>query len=172
MANERPEFHISWTHVRDSVQSVVKFYAKNKPKSIISVGRGGMIPASMVGYYLKIKDIKLLPISRYHSESQQGESISETIQFVDKSYEYWPEYCHNDAQKDTLIIDDIFDEGNTLFQVKHLFPLASFVTLFCFSSHFKTIPKDLETYGITIEPIENKKPWVVFPWYEDWKDQP
>jgi len=115
---------------------------------IVGVGRGGLIPATMLAYKLKKKVISF-GISTYN----------DTIQ-TDKYVIYQPIIIPTAPSK-ILVVDDICDTGNTFNIIKELYKKQDHI-VFEFASLFV---KDssahlVDYYGLSV----SDGVWLDFPW--------
>lgn len=118
---------------------------------IVGVGRGGLIPATMLAYKLK-KTVRAVGIKTYDNMSQTGDYI--LYQDID--------IPKDASDKKILVVDDICDTGNTFKILKELYRdkykdiNVEFASLFTKdkSSHL------VDYYGLSVADSI----WLDFPW--------
>ncbi len=125
----------------EEIESLVKEIAVQVKKSgiryscILAIARGGIIPARLLSRELSIDAIQLVPV-------RNKTVISAEMPVLDASKRY-------------LVIDDIYDTGDTFHKVAHA--LSGFNCDYCFCmSRYKS-------QGITAKVLDHSK-WIVFPW--------
>lgn len=101
-----------------------------------------MVPATVLSYNLEIP-MKMLNISSFENGSRK--TITDNTDKVTK------EFIKNHK---VLVVDDIYDTGQTVQYVKEIYPTTHCVTLF----------------DKRYEDPENKF-WYVFPWDKDFKQK-
>lgn len=120
---------ISWEQINASVSSIIEQMdiMNYKPNKVCGVTRGGLVAGVMLSHYF----------------GASFEAISPDHVLL------------ND--KDVLIVDDIYDTGKTMDQLRRLNPRAQFATLY-----FSDLRPDdsIEFYGFSY----NGNEWLVFPW--------
>jgi hypoxanthine phosphoribosyltransferase len=141
--------HPSWTQVEKGAAFLsikVSQDTNYKPKAIIGLARGGLVPAVIMSHLLQVK---MFPVS-YSSKKGNGEY---------KEYEnVLPEFP---ITWDILIVDDICDSGYTMKEVDKFYRLNGNVVRTAALYHkegavitpdyiWQTIPKDAN--------------WIEFPW--------
>ena len=130
---------------------------------IIAIARGGLIPAQYISYILGIRNMHVI-----NSRSYEGEDKTDTIEI---SGLLMADY---ENAKKIIIIDDIYDTGDTLNQVLFLMNEASkhftdreieFIPGVLYTQKKKKFMKNTGIfYSKKIKKINGVKPWVVFPW--------
>ena len=118
---------------------------------IIGIGRGGLIPATMLGYKLN-KKVLTFGVNTYNDQVKEDNFVI---------YQQ-PEILKSKSRY--LVVDDICDSGNTFSIFKKLYdhntsiPQHSFEYASLFvkdkSSHM------VDYYGFSVP----EKTWLVFPW--------
>ena len=116
---------------------------------IIGVGRGGLIPATMLAYKLK-KTVRAIGIKTYDNMSQADDFV--LYQSVDIS---------KDKQTKVLVVDDICDTGNTFKIIKKMFNEHTHLDLEFASLFTKDKSSHLvDHYGLSV----SDGMWLDFPW--------
>jgi uncharacterized protein len=118
---------------------------------IIGVGRGGLIPATLIAYYLDKRIINF------------GISTYDNTFHLDKHEIY--QDIKIDTDKRVLVVDDICDTGRTFNIIQERFPNVSFD----FLSLFVRCGQE-ESVNFFSESVE-KDIWLVFPWEINEKEE-
>lgn len=118
-------------------------------KAIISITRGGLVPAAIIARELGVRNIETVCIASYHEYKDQGnlvvlKSISEEI------------IKDTDGGKGVLVIDDLTDTGATANKVREMLPNAHFATVYAKPTGKPTV----ETYVTEV----SQDTWIYFPW--------
>jgi hypoxanthine phosphoribosyltransferase len=125
----KPKKKISWNHIDGAIKSIIEQMdiMSFKPSKICGVSRGGLVAGVMLSHYF----------------GASFEAISpNTVVFGDQN---------------TLIVDDIYDTGKTMTQLRRLNPRAQFATLYFSNLHSDD---EIEYYGFSY----NGNEWLDFPW--------
>ena len=120
---------ITWDHVNGAIASIIEQMdiMNYKPTKVCGVTRGGLVAGVMLSHYF----------------GAAFEAISPDHVLL------------ND--KDVLIVDDIYDSGKTIKQLRKLNPRAQFAALY-FNDHHAD--DEIEFYGFSY----NGNQWLVYPW--------
>lgn len=118
-------------------------------KAIISITRGGLVPAAIIARELGVRNIETVCIASYHEYKDQGnlvvlKSISEDL------------IKDTDGGKGVLVIDDLTDTGATAKKVREMLPDAHFATVYAKPTGKPTV----ETYVTEV----SQDTWIYFPW--------
>ena len=118
-------------------------------KAVVSITRGGLVPAAIIARELGVRNIETICIASYHEYKDQGEllvlkSISEKI--IEET----------DGGNGVLVIDDLTDTGATAKKVREILPKAHFATVYAKPSGKPTV----ETYVTEV----SQDTWIYFPW--------
>ena len=138
------KIYISWDEFHQDVKTLCsKIKQSGNFNKIVAISRGGLIPAGIISYELGIRHTSVINIATYVG----AEHLK--LDEVDK-----PEFVGN-VDKNTLIVDDLSDSGQTLNVMRRQFPLGHFVTVYA-------KPQGITETDIFARELEDK--WVVFPW--------
>ena len=123
------------------IEQIVKKLAGQIKKSgvrygcILAITKGGIVPARLLARELGIDEIQIVPV-------RNKEVVKSEMPILDTSKRY-------------LVVDDIYDTGDTARKVAHA--LVGFNCNFCFCmSRYKS-------HGTTGKVLDHGK-WIVFPW--------
>jgi hypoxanthine phosphoribosyltransferase len=149
--------NLTWSDILDSVTKLDELIRGDDfiPDVIITIGRGGMIPGTLLAYYLNVKIIHNFSVQTYNENNVKSGFII-SIQEPGHSLAL----KHRDDR--VLVVDDISDGGSTLEYIKN-----ELVTNFGLNNlRFATLYTKPHTaftpdYYITEYPNES---WITFPW--------
>ena len=118
-------------------------------KAIISITRGGLVPAAIVARELGVRNIETICIASYHEYKEQGElhilkAISEDI------------VSDTNKGEMVLVVDDLTDTGATAKKVREILPNAHFATVYAKPSGKPTV----DSYVTEV----SQDTWIYFPW--------
>lgn len=138
-------YHVPWEQLhRDCRALAWKLLDKRKNWSrIISVARGGLVPAAIIARELNIHLVDTVCVSSYTIREQGVTNILKRpdLAGVDETW---------------LIIDDLVDTGKTARIVREMFSKAHFATVYA-----KPAGRPLVDTFIT---EVSQDTWVLFPW--------
>jgi hypoxanthine phosphoribosyltransferase len=137
--------------VRDSYSNRREFrHSRWVPNVIVSIGRGGMIPARMLSDHLELKDVHLFGIKLYKDVGEKLENP--VIENFDICVE----------GKDVLLVDDLVDSGETMeILIKEMTDRGAknVATAVLLAKNIDK-PYDVDYYASRFQKDE----WIVFPW--------
>lgn len=118
-------------------------------KSVISITRGGLVPAAIIARELGVRNIETVCIASYHEYKDQGnlvvlKGISEEI------------ISSTNGGEGVLVIDDLTDTGATAKKVREMLPNAHFATVYAKPTGKPTV----DTYVTEV----SQDTWIYFPW--------
>ncbi|MEW6604953.1 MAG: phosphoribosyltransferase family protein [Thermoproteota archaeon] len=133
----RGEQICSWQEIERLVKDIATQVKKSGTRysCILAITRGGIVPARLLSRELGIDMIQFIPV-------RNKTVIKSEMPFLDTSKRY-------------LVIDDIYDTGDTWRVVAHALSGFNCDFCFCMSRH--------KSYGITAMVLDHNK-WIVFPW--------
>lgn len=114
---------------------------------IIGIARGGLFPATILSHFL---EIPMTPIS-YSSHSGEGDDKNHT--------NVLPKIK---SQRLVLLVDDICDSGNTLYEVKNHYE-ADRCMVYTFALYYKSRPIPVIIPDFKWRTIPEDAGWIVFP---------
>lgn len=135
----------------DKIQSLINIVVsklQDEYDCIVGVSRGGLIPATLVGYKL-YKPVYSFGVATYKDTTQTGEC---------NIYQHLPKL----AKSRVLVVDDICDTGNTFDIIKKLYKHNNGISRLDFMSVFVREGREhlVDYYGVVVpEGI-----WMDFPW--------
>jgi len=121
--------------------------------AIVSITRGGLVPAAIIARELGVRNIETVCIASYHEYKDQGDlevikSISEKL--IEDS---------GGEGEGVLVIDDLADTGATAKKVRDMLPKAHIATVYSKPSGEPMI----DTYVTEV----SQDTWIYFPWDMD-----
>ncbi len=139
----RKTYPISWDQLhRDSKALSWRLLDHDYFKGIVSVTRGGLVPAAIVARELDIRLVDTVCVFSYNWQDQRGEI--EILKAIDHDGAGW------------LIIDDLVDTGRTAESVRQMLPRAHFATVYA-----KPAGRPLVDTFVT---EVSQDTWILFPW--------
>ena len=135
-------FPISWEQLhRDSKALAWRLLDMKAWKGIVTITRGGLVPASIIARELEIRLVDTVCISSY-DERNLGES--KILKAVDIDSNDW------------LLVDDLVDTGQTARIVREMLPDAHFATVYA-------KPEGRPLVDTFITEV-SQDTWILFPW--------
>lgn len=122
--------------------------AKGEWKAIVSITRGGLVPAAIIARELGIRNIETICIASYHEYKDQGDlTIIKGIS---------PDLITADGGVNILVVDDLTDTGKTAAKVREILPNCHIATVY---AKPKGVPM-ADTYVTEV----SQDTWIYFPW--------
>jgi xanthine phosphoribosyltransferase len=143
-------FPVSWDEFhRDARALAWRLNGAGPFDAIVTVTRGGLVPAAIVARELNLRLIETICISSYEHIRQGELKVLKGVaaELVQKS---------GGGGKGVLIVDDLVDTGKTARVVRDLLPNAHFATVYA-----KPMGRPLVDTFIT---EVSQDTWIVFPW--------
>ena len=135
-------FPISWEQLhRDSKALAWRLVDMQAWKGIVTITRGGMVPASIIARELEIRLVDTVCISSYEGRDKGASTILKPVEI---------------DSKDWLLVDDLVDTGQTARIVRDMLPRAHFATVYA-----KQEGRPLVDTFIT---EVSQDTWILFPW--------
>ena len=143
-------FPVTWEELHRNAKALAwRLNSLGPFKGIISVTRGGLVPAAVVARELEIRLIDTICISSDEGDTQEELNVIKDVQ-LEEDGSGW------------LIIDDLVDTGDTARAVRKMLPKAHFATVYA-----KPAGRPLvDTYITEV----SQDTWIFFPW--DMEPQP
>lgn len=141
-------FPVSWEQFHRDCRALAWRLAEKGPfRGIVSITRGGLVPAAIISRELDVRLIETVCISSYSHEKAQSELfiLKEVMGGL-----------RDDSGKGVLIVDDLVDTGRTAREVRAMLPDAHFATVYA-----KPLGRPLvDTYITEV----SQDTWIDFPW--------
>jgi xanthine phosphoribosyltransferase len=144
-------FPVSWDQFHRDARALAWRLAGAGPfKAIVSITRGGLVPAAIVARELGIRVIETVCVTSYRDYSVQGDI--EVLKQVAAEIVG----IAGGRGKGVLIVDDLVDTGRTAKVVRDILPEAHFATVYA-----KPMGRPLiDTYITEV----SQDTWIYFPW--------
>ncbi len=135
-------YPISWEQLhRDSKALAWRLVDKNPWKGIVTITRGGLVPASIIARELEIRLVDTVCVSSYDYKEK---GTSNVLKSVNMDGDGW------------LLIDDLVDTGQTARIVREMLPKAHFATVYA-------KPEGRPLVDTFITEV-SQDTWILFPW--------
>jgi xanthine phosphoribosyltransferase len=146
---QQKAFPVSWDQFhRDARALAWRLSGAGPFDAIVTVTRGGLVPAAIVARELGTRVIETVCIASYHDyKTQGGLQVLKGIS---------PEIAKAAEGARTLVIDDLVDTGATARIVREMLPKAHFATVYA-----KPLGRPLVDTFIT---EVSQDTWIYFPW--------
>ncbi len=146
---QQKAFPVSWDQFhRDARALAWRLTAAGPFDAIVTITRGGLVPAAIVARELGTRVIETVCIASYHDyKTQGGLQVLKGIA---------PDVAKFGEGKGILVIDDLVDTGATAKVVREMLPHAHFATVYA-----KPLGRPLIDTFIT---EVSQDTWIYFPW--------
>jgi xanthine phosphoribosyltransferase len=144
-------FPVSWDQFhRDARALAWRLSEKGPFEAIVSISRGGLVPAAIIARELEMRIVESICIVSYKDDKTQGElSVVKDVSPAVKAI--------GDGQgRGILVIDDLTDTGRTAQVVRAMLPNAHFATVYA-------KPKGVPLVDSFITEV-SQDTWIYFPW--------
>ena len=150
MQQPQKQFPVSWDQFHRDARALAWRLAEAGPfKAIVTITRGGLVPAAIVARELGIRVIETVCIASYN-HTTQGEltmlkGVAEHIVAIGGG-----------RGKGVLVVDDLVDTGQTAKLVRDILPEAHFAAVYA-----KPMGRPMVDTFIT---EVSQDTWIFFPW--------
>ena len=145
-------FPVSWDQFHRDCRALAWRLSGLGPfHAMVTVTRGGLVPAAIVARELSIRVIETVSISSYHSEGG-AESTRGAVQILKG---ITPELAAGGGAG-LIVVDDLVDTGQTARVMRDLLPRAHFATVYA-----KPAGRPLVDTFVT---EVSQDTWIYFPW--------
>ena len=141
-------FPVSWDQFhRDCRALAWRLNGVGPFRAMVTITRGGLVPAAIVARELGVRIIETVCISSYDAENRKGElKLLKPIR---------PDVI-GDGGEGVLVVDDLVDSGATARMVREILPKAHFATVYAKPQGVPVI----DTYVTEV----SQDTWIYFPW--------
>lgn len=141
---------LSWASIDHRIDDLTEQIKQRdfSPDCIVSIGRGGMVPARILSDRLNIRDVYVISVHRYNG-------INKTL---DKPT--IKPFAQNIINKNVLLVDDIMDSGITVDCVLETLKINRARRILVASL---LVRHDCKLPSFYSELVKNDD-WIVFPW--------
>lgn len=149
MDHQAKAFPVSWDQFHRDCRALAWRLSDAGPfAALVSITRGGLVPAAIVARELGIRTIETVCIASYKDDATQGDlevlkGVSDAVTGLDRSAK-------------VLVVDDLVDTGQTARVVRHMLPNAHFATIYA-----KPLGRPLVDTFVT---EVSQDTWIYFPW--------
>lgn len=142
-------FPVSWDQLHRDTRALTWRLAGLGPfTAIVTITRGGLVPAAIVARELDIRLIETVCIASYHDyKNQGGLQVLKSIS---------PDVIKLGDGKGVLVIDDLVDTGKTASLVREMLPNAHFATVYAKPAGRPMV----DTFVTEV----SQDTWIYFPW--------
>ena len=135
-------FPVSWDQLHRDARALAWRLAEMRPwRKVISVTRGGMVPACIVARELDVRLVDTVCVVTYDHQNQGEANVIKGI---------------DDDGPDVLIVDDLVDTGATAREVRAMAPNSHYATLYA-----KPAGRPLVDTFVT---EVSQDTWIYLPW--------
>ena len=135
-------FPISWEQLhRDAKALAWRLVGMKTWQGIVTITRGGLVPASIIARELEIRLVDTVCISSYDFKDMGESKILKSV-YIDDT--------------DWLLVDDLVDTGRTAGIVRDMLPNAHFATVYAKPEGRPLV----DTYITEV----SQDTWILFPW--------
>ena len=146
---QQKAFPVSWDQFhRDARALAWRLSAAGPFEAIVTITRGGLVPAAIVARELGTRVIETVCIASYHEyQTQGGLQVLKGIA---------PQVAKFGEGKGILVVDDLVDTGATAKVVREMLPHAHFATVYA-----KPLGRPMVDTFVT---EVSQDTWIYFPW--------
>jgi xanthine phosphoribosyltransferase len=140
-------FPVSWDQFHRDSRALAWRLAEFGPfRALVSITRGGLVPAAIVARELDIRVIETVCVSSYQHMTQGDLSVLKTVAAD----------IIGERGRGVLVVDDLVDTGRTAKLVRDLLPEAHFAAVYA-----KPLGRPMvETFITEV----SQDTWIFFPW--------
>jgi xanthine phosphoribosyltransferase len=151
MSGQQKAFPVSWDQFHRDARALAWRLAGSGPfQGIVSITRGGLVPAAIVSRELGLRIIETVCVASYHDYTSQGD-----LQVL-KGISADVARLGGPGGQGVLVIDDLVDTGKTARVVRDMLPKAHFATVYA-----KPLGRPLVDTFVT---EVSQDTWIYFPW--------
>ncbi|MEC9342720.1 MAG: xanthine phosphoribosyltransferase [Pseudomonadota bacterium] len=155
MSTSQKAFPVSWDQLHRDCKALAWRLAgiadsSGQWKAIVTITRGGLVPAAIIARELGIRTIETICIASYHEYKEQGDLVvlkGIAGSLIEES---------GGQGEGILVIDDLTDTGRTAAKVREMLPRAHVATVY---AKPKGVPM-ADTYVTEV----SQDTWIYFPW--------
>ena len=148
-------FPVSWDQFHRDCKALAWRLAgmadtKGEWKAIVSITRGGLVPAAIIARELGVRKIETVCIASYHEYKEQGDLVlikAISQELIEES---------GGKGEGILVIDDLTDTGKTAAKVREMLPEAHIATVYA-------KPKGVPMADTFVTEV-SQDTWIFFPW--------
>jgi len=144
------KIYFTWNQITRDIDTLTELCKDKNISTIVGIGRGGLIPATLLSYKLNVKIINNFQVQSYNDNNEAEQIKIKQVPSTDVI----------EQSNSILVVDDLSDKGTTLAFVKEFFKNTDksifYATLYT---------KDKTTFvpDFFVRTYSNDD-WLVFPW--------
>ena len=137
---------LAWDQVHRDARRLAQHVMTQGPwRGIISIARGGLIPAAILARELDLRTVESLAIASYDDCVQGDAHIVKPVH---------PDLTHDGAG--WMVVDDLVDSGKTARLVKQVLPKSFIATIYAKPEGCAFV----DHYAVSVD----QNVWLLFPW--------
>ena len=146
-------FPVSWDQFHRDARALAWRLSGSRQdwRAVVCITRGGMVPAGMMAYHLKLRNILVAAVEFYSGVARRAQQPT-FLQFPADPFI---------SGKRILIVDDIWDSGKTIMAVKERVRAAGGTPITAVL-HYKPTASMFEDRPDFY--VETTSAWIVYPW--------
>lgn len=153
LSKENNSVTLTWQDIDHFASNLAKQILDYRAfKTIVAVGRGGWIPATMISHFLGIRET--IPVVAFGYIRKEAKDPTQPVDIIFSSNIRTLAY-----RADVLVVDDICDTGDTFKALNRWMPCATYVAL-------ATKPRGVAHCKFSSVTFEQAS-WITFPWEKD-----
>lgn len=138
------KYIVTWDRLQTDVRKLARtLLPSNQWRGIIAVSRGGLVPAAILARELGIRHVDTVCVASYDHDTQGDLQILKRAESAGNGEGF-------------ILIDDLVDTGETLKELRVMYPQAHFVTVYA-----KPMAKELVDHYVADIPQDT---WIELPW--------
>ena len=146
-------FPVSWDQFHRDCRALAWRLSEAGPfTAMVTITRGGLVPAAIVARELSIRIIETVSIASYHGEAGASETAQGDVRILKGMA---PDLAAGQGTG-ILVVDDLVDTGKTARVMRDLLPRAHFATVYA-----KPLGRPLVDTFVT---EVSQDTWIDFPW--------
>jgi len=151
-ASSVKKVHLTWQDIESRIDNLAKLLEGNEFDAVLSIGRGGMIPARLLAEKFDIHAAYIIDAKAYTADDKLGDVQVSDIRFAP------------DVHK-ILVVDDCIFTGTTLDAVmKKISENEQITDITNAFLYMNTKISKIFANFVYSEPYDGSTTWLVFPW--------
>ena len=169
------KIYYNWQQVEGACLDLSRQMIKDnwRPDYIVGIGRGGLIPATLLSHYMNV------PMQTLDVSLRDGGSTVSNCGMSEDAYGYNAVNDGDQVCKNILVVDDINDQGSTIAWIKQDWQSSCLPTdarwehVWGQNVRFATLTNNLaskESVDYSVWEVNKAEEdcWLVYPWEEFW----
>lgn len=148
------KIYIDWSEIFADVNTIFSKCVGSNIIGVIGIGRGGLIPATLLSYKLNVNVINNFQVQSYGESTTAGEITN----WQEPSKLFIENYL---TKGKILIVDDLSDRGSTLKYVQNTLVTKYDADLLFATLYIKEKTQFMPDY---YAKCYSQDTWLVFPW--------